>query len=243
MIPPKRASGAHCLQRIRPYFRDAHVTLYCGDTRLILPHLGEAWADAVVTDPPYGIDLQPGWGKTKAIANDTRREAKSLWWSVIPLLHRAAKPDTAHVMFAGCTEAWAADVLREWFTVKGSIAWKKRQLGLGFYLRRQWELAWYLHKGKPPLPEQAPSDVWEGPRVCAPDHSCQKPIWLMRRAIELAGGRVILDPFSGSGSTLLAAKGLGLRAVGIELEEEYCQLTVRRLLAGDGAGMGANSVP
>lgn len=212
-----------------PFYADEYVTLYHGDSRRILPQLGTEWVDSIVCDPPYGIDLQPQRGKTKAIANDTRREAKALWWAMIPLLHAAAKPNTSHFVFGGWSEAWCAEVLREWFTVKGCIVWKKNQFGMGYYLCPQWELAWYLHKGEPPVPEKASSDVWECAREQAPEHSCQKPVELMQRAIQYTGAKVILDPFAGSGSTLLAAKNLGLRAVGIECELEYCELIKRRL--------------
>jgi site-specific DNA-methyltransferase (adenine-specific) len=237
-LPPEthaeaQSGGGVVLQRlVSPYFEDEHVTIYHGDARLILPALGEGWADAIVSDPPYGINLQPQRGKTKAIQNDGRREAKALWWAVTPLLAAAVKQNTASLMFGGWSEAWASDVLREWFTVKGCIVWKKNQWGIGYYLRPQWELAWYLHKGEPPVPENAVSDVWEAARESAPEHSCQKPLPLMQRAIQFTGGRVILDPFAGSGSTLLAAKNLGLRAVGIEIAEEHCELIARRCAQG-----------
>lgn len=230
---PQDAAGrslpaSHC----SPFYSDEFVTLYHGDARQILPQLGSGWADAVVSDPPYGIDLQPQRGKTKAIANDGRREAKALWWATVPLMAQAVKDDSASLMFGGWSETWAADVLREWFTVKGCIVWKKNQWGMGYYLRPQWELAWYLHKGKPPLPEKAGSDVWEAARESAPDHSCQKPLPLMKRAIQFVGSGTILDPFAGSGSTLVAAKELATKAVGIEYEEEYCERIAERLAQG-----------
>jgi site-specific DNA-methyltransferase (adenine-specific) len=67
-----------------------------------------------------------------------------------------------------------------------------------------------------------------------PDHPCPKPSALMRRLVEqfTDPGETILDPFAGSGTTLLAAKQLGRKAIGIELSEEYCRVAVERLTVG-----------
>ena len=76
--------------------------------------------------------------------------------------------------------------------------------------------------------------VWRGPLekgASRPDHPCPKPIWLMRRQVDqfTDPGETILDPFCGSGTTLVAAYQLGRRAVGIELEERWAEVTAKRL--------------
>ena len=102
--------------------------------------------------------------------------------------------------------------------------------GIGRYIRPQWEIAWYLHKGKPPtLGDKAGSNVWKVDRVNKPRHSCEKPVKLMDKAIQLCGGDIMLDQFCGVGSSCVAAKQLGRRFIGMELEEKYCQIARERL--------------
>lgn len=79
------------------------------------------------------------------------------------------------------------------------------------------------------MPKDAPSDVWDFRKVQAPVHSCEKPEALLRRCVEFSGGELILDPLMGSGTTLRAAKDLGRKAIGIEIEERYCEIAANRL--------------
>jgi site-specific DNA-methyltransferase (adenine-specific) len=118
--------------------------------------------------------------------------------------------------------------------VKGGIVWRKNMWGLGYYLRPQWEQMWYCHKGEPPRPADAPSDVWDAAREREPEHSCEKPEGLLGRAVAFVSepGAIVLDPFVGSGTTLVAAKRQGRRAIGIEIEERYCEIAARRLAQG-----------
>ena len=218
---------------MKPYCEQDGIVIYHGDCREVLPTLEPESVSSIVTDPPYGMDLQPQRGKTKAIEGDVQRFAKSLWYGSAPFWSRVLESDTASVFFGRWSEEWAKALLSEWFTVKDCIVWVKNNFGLGYYTRPQWELAWYVHKGTPPTPEQAGSNVWDFRKVMDQVHSCEKPVPLLRRAIEVCGGNgVILDPFMGSGTTLRAAKDLGRRAIGIEIEERYCEIAANRLRQG-----------
>jgi len=211
------------------YHEEPRGVIYCGDCLEILPLIPEGSVDLVVTDPPYGINLMPQRGKTLSIQNDKIGEASRLWFDVVPELHRLLRNNTAGIVFGRWSELWAKEMLDNWFNVKGCICWKKNNFGIGYYLRPQWELAWYIHKGKPPCPTNAISDVWEFDKIQAPIHSCQKPIKLIEQAISFCGDGIVLDPFLGSGTTAVAAKQLGRKFIGIEIEPKYCEIAKQRL--------------
>lgn len=200
----------------------------------VLKHMPDESIDSFVSDPPYGIELSLQWtGKAKVIRGDGKFEAPKLWREFLPHAARIAKPNTAHVFFGTWKSPWMKDVLDEHFDVKGCIVWFKRQWGLGYYLRPRWELAYYCHKGKPPMPAKAEGDVWEHSRDAKLIHPCQKPIDLLRRAVRLTTqtGRVVCDPFAGIGSTGVAAVLEGCRFIGTEIDKRYCDLGRRRIAA------------
>lgn len=216
---------------MKPYYQDDYVTIYHGDTRELLPKI-EA-ADIIVTDPPYGINLQPQRGRTKPIASDSRRDAKALMWFLAQQCHRLTPEDSAHFFFAPWSEPWFQEILSEWFTVKSCIIWRKNVFGIGYHVRPQHEFCYLCHRGEPKPPTKPRSDVWDYPKVQSPEHSCEKPVELMSACLtyydQLNPAGVVLDPFMGIGATLRAAKDLGRKAIGIEIEERYCEIAAKRM--------------
>lgn len=206
------------------------VTLYLGDCREILPTLGKA--DVILSDFPYGIALQPQRKLTEAIQGDGKHEARALWEAVVPLCEALAKPDTSHLFWTGWSEVWTKEVLEQSFKVKSCVVWGKNMWGIGYYTRPQHEMAWYCHKGNPPVLKSPDSDLWLVPKVQAPEHSCEKPVQLLERAVNLCSrstSNLILDPFMGSGSAGVAAVRLGRKFTGIEIDPEHFELARRRI--------------
>jgi len=203
-----------------PYYSDDHVTIYHGDCRDIMPSLT---FDVIVTDPPYGMALSSGRGGAFGdlnVANDhnvsTRDEALAL------------APFTPKLVF-GRWSAPRPDGVRMVLTwEKGehvgmgdlALPWKPNTeevyvIGSGFVGRRGGCVLRY--NAPPPAASQ-------GRR-----HPTEKPVDLMRDLIGKCPPGVILDPFMGSGSTLRAAKDLGRKAIGIEVEERYCEIAAKRM--------------
>ena len=210
--------------------KNPDLKIYCGDCLDILPLLPKV--DLVVTDPPYGINFVPQRGTFEGIANDKQDEAKELWGGAIPELYRVLKDDTYAFLSIGWTEMdWVLPLLRNYFEVKACIVWYKNQFGIGYYTRPQHEFNLLCLKGKPKPPDNAPSDVWEIAKVYALEHSCQKPVELEEKAISLYSQQdgIILDPFLGSGTTLVACKELNRNGIGIEISEKYCAIAKERL--------------
>lgn len=215
---------------MNPYKRKEIIgdcTLYLGDCLEIMPTLGKV--DAVVTDPPYGISLVPARGLTSSIQGDGREEAKKLWAAMLNLLPSMLKEDTAHVFWTGWSEVWTKDALASVFTVKNCIVWVKNQFGIGYYMRPQHEFAWYCHFGKPPIPDAVGSNVWNVNNILAPIHSCEKPVKLLSRCLNLVGGSTVFDPFMGSGPTGVACVELGRKFIGIEIDENYFDIACQRI--------------
>lgn len=216
-----------------------HV-IHRGDCRRHLARMADASIDAFVTDPPYGIELSLHTlpGRPRSIAGDGRHEARKLWADFLPHAARVAKPDSAHLFFGTWKSIWIEGLLREHFAVKGCVVWYKNTWGLGWHLRPRWELAWYCHKGKPPIPAEAMPDVWQHPRDHRLSHPCQKPVPLLRQAIRCclpperrdpARPPTVCDPFAGIGSTAVAAVEEGVGFVGMELDPRYVRLARDRV--------------
>lgn len=120
------------------------------------------------------------------------------------------------------------------FRAVGHLVFRKRYTSKARFLRYQHEQAYLLAKGRPPLPENPIADVIDMPYSGNAIHPTQKPVAALRPLIEAFSheGSVVLDPFCGSGSTLLAAEQMKRRYLGIELDEQYYAAATRRL-AGD----------
>jgi DNA modification methylase len=204
-----------------PYYQENGITIYHGDCRDILPNIPPV--DLIVTDPPYGIDYQ-----------SSRRTDKAQWKDKIvgdkefPLwLFDIAHPKNA--LYVWCR--W--DILPNLPKPKSFIAWDKGVHSMGDLegeWGRQWEAcAFYPYEGH--KFKYRPHDVIRTIRVNPANlvHPNEKPVSTIIGVIDPNEGDSILDPFMGSGTTLRAAKDLGRKAIGIEIEEKYCEIAAKRL--------------
>lgn len=208
---------------MKPYYQDDAVTLWHGDCREITAWLA---ADVLVTDPPYGI----GW----SIGNHPKRGS---------VAHAGIQNDGDTTCRDAALAAWGSRpgiVFGSWaapFPVHRQVlVWRKPSdsgvIGSTTGYRRDTELVFLVGT----WPKRAASrssvlttDVGMGAYLNGHPHA--KPVGLMLRLLEWTEGAVA-DPFAGSGSTLVAAKQLGRKAIGVELEERYCEVIAKRLAQG-----------
>lgn len=199
-----------------------------GDCIEVLRTLASASVDLVVTDPPYGVRYQDRAGRS--IAND--RDLGSIL-GAFDELYRVLRPDTYCVSFYGWNrvDQFMAAWRRAGFKPVGHIVWHKSYSSRCGFLNARHEQAYVLVKGQPRKPAQPLDDVrpWEysGNRA----HPTEKAVSILKPLIYTFSqpGDVVLDPFSGSGSTSVAAALLGRSSIGIELEDKYVQHALRRL--------------
>jgi site-specific DNA-methyltransferase (adenine-specific) len=241
---------------MKPYYEKDGITIYHADCRDILPSLPKV--DLVLTDPPYGHnnnngDLISRWeaalGKgdyvperdNRPIANDGIEANELIQW-FFKEVARLLKPGGCCCCCCGGGgpdpqfARWSL-WLDQYIPFKMCVVWDKGPLGMGWHYRRDWECV---------LVAQQPGAAckWYGgneisnvirgiPRIIpqADDHPTLKPLKLMSKFIQwhTEQGDLVLDPFMGSGTTLRAAKNLGRRAIGIEIEEKYCEIAAKRL--------------
>jgi site-specific DNA-methyltransferase (adenine-specific) len=207
---------------LRPYYEDSSCTIYHGDCAEIMESV---WfgVDVLVTDPPYGIRYSPSqnsakaWGP-KTFVGDTVVAGDDRPFDPRPLLHFPAV-----VLFGANHYADKLPPSASW------LVWDKRD-GLASNDFADCELAWTNLSGVARVFRHR----WSGalrasergvPRV----HPTQKPIVLMQWVLGLCPAGLVLDPYMGSGTTLRAAKDTGRRAIGIEIDESYCEIAAKRL--------------
>lgn len=209
---------------VKPYFERNGVTLYHGDCRDVLPSLGGA-PFVIVTDPPYGISHKTSrtkdctWTNTRIAGDESTllRDWILDWGTALPSIvfgsPKAPKPARTRgiLIWDKGPHAGMGDL---------SFPWKPSYeeiyiMGIGFTGKRDEGVI----KGK-----WIPS--WEKDRRT---HPHEKPVLLLKYLISKCPPGTILDPFAGSCSTLVAAYHLERRAIGIEIEERYCEISARRL--------------
>ena len=213
-----------------PYYQDDTCTIYHGDSSDLLPQLPQC--DLVLTDPPYGIGIglaRSRRGDRKNPRGQKRNYGEDLVWDnerVSPslLALTVAAADNA-IIFGG---NYYADLLPAsdcW------IVWDKDRGNTDF---ADCELAWTNLPGA----VRRLRWMWDGYRQKIREdryHPAQKPQYLMRWCIDRAEEKIkktistVIDPYMGVGTTLRAAKDLGKISIGIEREEKYCEIAVKRL--------------
>ena len=199
-----------------PYYQDELVTLYHGDCREI-----DAWrcADLVLTDPPYGMDYRPLRGG----------DGSKLW--TVGVAGDAAPFEPEHLLTAAprCV-LWGANWYADRLPASGGwIVWDKTPKGTkdGFHASHA-ELAWTnVRSSVRKFSLQWGGEAHGGEPHC---HPTQKPVALMRWVLDGLGDvGLVADPYAGSGPVALACKALGIRYIGVELDENYCRTIAARL--------------
>jgi len=247
--PPARAAS-----RAGDIWRLGRHRLACGDSTdaaIVDAVLAGVRPHLMVTDPPYGVDYDPAWradankwkgsnvkigGKALGkVSNDDRAD----WgraWELFP-------GDVAYVWHGGLRSVEQAQSLEAaGFNIRSQIIWNKGRLVIsrGDY-HWQHEACWYaVRKGRPGRwsGSRTESTVWDiaKPSASETGHGTQKPVECMKRPIEnnSSPGQAIYEPFSGSGTTIIAAEMTGRVCYAIELDPAYVDVAVERWQAFTG---------
>ena len=198
-----------------------------GDCVQVLSQLPSASIDMVLTDPPYIARYVSRDGQR--IANDDRAD----WLQpAFAQIFRVLKRDSFCISFYGWPQV--DKFMQAWrlagFRPIGHLVFQKSYSSKNLFLSYRHEQAYLLAKGNPALPERVISDVQQWKYTGNKLHPTQKPVSNLIPLIEAFSkpGNIVLDPFCGSGSTLVAAGLAGRRFMGIELSNDYCETARRR---------------
>lgn len=236
---------------MKPYYQHGGITIYHGDCREVLPSLGTV--DHVITDPPYEAEAHTLQRRIQ------RERGKGFAGRVVTVEPLAFAPmDTATrtevpSLLAKRVRRWVLTFCQ----VEAAMIWRDAWDAAGYRYKRT--CVWIKPDGMPQFSGDRPGmgyesivvahadgrSVWNGggrhgvftvPKGAgtgghAQEHPTTKPVPLIGLLVGLFTdeGETILDPFMGSGTTLRAAKDLGRKAIGIEIEERYCEIAAQRL--------------
>ncbi len=223
-----------------PYFRAGGIQIFNAAAHDVLPSLAHHSVDILLTDPPYGISYRSSSKKGVAPTRIQNDENLNALRGALPFIDAAIKPDRHAYIFAAPSRIGeATSAIEQYWRIKNVIVWDKGNAGskgdLEAGYAMNWEALIYANKGRRPLAGPRPRAVfrydWQGSRD--PVHPTIKPVEIFRGIISRssAAGEILLDPFCGTGPALIAAAELGRRAIGVELEERYCETAAKRIEA------------
>lgn len=213
---------------VTPYYADDLVTIYHGDCRGVMPAL--SW-DVLATDPPYGISYSSSYarwsgvydGGSYADADGRIEHDEDLSLRDYVLTQNGDRP----ALVCGSRKTPEPPGCR------AVLVWDKGDAAgmgdLSIPWKPNWELVFVLGEG---FAGKRTSGVLRATNISRLSmgraHPTEKPVTLWEQLIDKAPPGTVLDPFMGSGTTLVAAKNLGRKAIGIELEERYCEIAAQR---------------
>ena len=232
-----------------PYYSDEFVTLYHGDCLDVLPTL--SGVDLVLTSPPYNLNGD-GWntggpGKEwAALASGYHDHADDMphfsyveWQRAVIGACWAALSDNGAIFYNHKPIARGGSIrlpleLNPDLPLRQIIIWDR---GSGFCRNLTHFVPsheWVLLLAKPAfrINTRSIDDVWRIPFETGSEHPAPFPMALASRAIGSTDAKTVMDPFAGSGTTLVAAKRLGRKAIGMERSERYCEIAAKRLAQG-----------
>jgi len=206
----------------KPYYQDSACTIYHADCLEILPLLEPGSVDLVLTDPPYGVG-KAGWDKSFPPA--------PVW----KLIRGVLATTGSLIVYPGeMNLPQKIELLASMFRYEWVVPWYKpnaMQFGKTGYSKHS--LAWWFSNGEPHAKPKMIDVIIDPiePKANKNGHPSPKTIGSVMPFLKhwTDEKQLILDPFMGSGTTLRAAKDLGRRAIGIEIEERYCEIAARRL--------------
>ena len=228
---------------MKPYYADDSVTLFHGDCLEVLAGMPERSVDCVITDPPYSEATHSG-ARTRTVGAESRdlvtfkewrdedltmtlnefgRIARrwvvaTMDWRHVARLAEAPPPGLRFVRFAVWVKPNSTPQLTGDRPAPG------------------WEAVACMHSSDSRLRWNGGGKrgVWTVNTINATDHPTAKPLPLVSDFVGLFSdpGETVLDPFAGSGTTLVAAKQAGRKAIGVELDEGYCEVIAKRLAQG-----------
>ena len=215
------------------FYEEPGITLYCGDCREVLPLLPYL-IGACVTDPPYGINYHSHNNSSRGRSGEWKKWIRDENFK--PIKGDDKPIDPALLLLYGRVVIFGGNFLAHLLPPsKCWLVWDKRD-GVGSNNQADCEFIWTNLK----KPSRLYRHLWSGllrageenVAVSEKLHPNQKPVALVQWVIEYAecpSDLPIVDPYAGSGTTLLASKRLGYEAIGIEIEPKYCEIAVKRL--------------
>ena len=237
---------------MRAYYEDEWATIYHGEALDVLPVIPTGSIGMVVADPPYSSGGMVRGDRTQALkyssgrhdfTGDSRDQRSWGYWCALWLGECLRILDTSEIAMMFCDWRQIAEAVDAFqaggFIYRGVFVWDKttRAKHLAGRFCNQAEFAIWGTKG----PRGVNDHSWAlhglvtepAPIGAERVHSTQKPVGLYKYMIGAApSDATVLDPFMGSGTTLVAAKNLGRKSIGIEIEEKYCEIAAQRLSQG-----------
>lgn len=216
--------------------------LILGDARIELKKLADDSIDCVITDPPYGISYVSGYREyandvTISMAGDSPTDALDLWGEVCPMLADKMKANSHLYVFT----SWKVypqfmTITMQYFKIKNLLIWVKNNWSMGDLFgnyAEQYEMIIFATKGNRELLGARPTNVLLADRVPNNQlmHAAEKPIELIEKLLRHSTieGELVVDPFSGTGAILKAAKNLNRQWLGIDIDEGTYQIALQRL--------------
>lgn len=215
---------------VEPFYADELVTLYLGDCREV-----DAWlaADVLVTDPPYGL----AWDQPAYLTRGRKASERTRQHSSIANDEDTSARDTVLAAFGSKPAIVFGGILAPFPVATRSVLVWQKPADAGLFgsvgrWRRDWEPI-FIVGAWPALPATRSAVVRTSAgthrKYAQGVHPHAKPVDVMASLISACPPGVVADPFAGSGSTLRAAKDLGRRAIGVELDERYAEIAAKRL--------------